>query len=411
MNGLLDVRTRELKPHTPKFLSTIRIPVTYDPNAACPRITQFFSEVLQPQDVPVIEELFGYCLIPDYSIQRAFLFVGDGANGKSTLLNLLKTFIGQDNVSNVPWHALELDRFAKSALEGKLVNMFADIPSQGLSFTGSFKMLTGGDSIGTEKKFRDYFSFINFARLVFSSNKPPKIYQEDSYAFWRRWVILSFPHQFTGENEDKRLLAKLTTGEELSGLLNIALDGLDRLLKNQGYSYAKSVEETTEIYLRVSDPVYAFVQDCCELDSEASIAKEALYDVFKGYCKLKSTPLIKANAFARQLQNQTHFKVRSGRETVDKKQVTIWQGLKFSEVSEDSEVISSITAYKQNSTVNKIYRENPANPANPTKNLSDNIPGYPTVPCPVCGSIDYWLTDDNRWLCERCHPNPNKEVS
>jgi len=70
-NGLLDVRTRELKTHAPEFLSTIRIPVAYDPNADCPRIKQFFAEVLEPQDVPVIHKLAGYALISDYSIQRA----------------------------------------------------------------------------------------------------------------------------------------------------------------------------------------------------------------------------------------------------------------------------------------------------------------------------------------------------
>lgn len=173
-NGLLDVRNSQLRPYTPQFFSTIRIPVKYDPNADCPRIKTFLAEILNSEDISVIEELFGYCLIPDYSIQRAFLLVGDGENGKSTLLNLMREFIGKDNCAGVPWHALELDRFAKSALESKLVNMFADIPSQSLNRTGGFKMLTGGDAIGTERKFKGYFTFINYARLIFSANKPPR---------------------------------------------------------------------------------------------------------------------------------------------------------------------------------------------------------------------------------------------
>lgn len=326
-NGLLDVRTKVLKPHTPKFLSTIRIPVTYDSQADCPRITQFFREVLWPEDIPVMEELFGYCLIPDYSIQKGFLFLGEGANGKSTLLSLLKAFIGRDNCSNVPWHALELDKFALSALDGKLVNLFADIPSRGLNLTSSFKMLTGGDDIGTDKKFRNRYSFVNFARLVFSANKPPRVYDEDSFAFWRRWAIIDFPNEFTGEKDDKEILAKLTTKKELSGLLNLALEGMRRLLDQGRYSYSKTVEGTTEIYLRAADPVYAFVQDRCKQDPDAYVSKEELYAAFTEYCQACHLPVKKPNSFARALQNQSHVKVSSIRPQVGEERITAWRGI------------------------------------------------------------------------------------
>jgi len=332
-NGLYDIQSGKLTPHTPEFLSTIRIPVEHNPEADCPQIKQFLREVLSPEDIPAVQEFFGYCLIPDYSIQKAFLFVGDGANGKSTLLNLQKEFIGKDNCSGVPWHALELDRFAKAALEGKLVNIFADIPSQSLRRTGSFKMLTGGDTIGAEKKFKSYFTFINYARLVFSANKPPGIFDEDSYAFWRRWIIINFPNEFTGEKADKQLLTKLTTQEELSGLLNFALDGLKRLLQQQEFSYTKSVEETTEIYLRAADPVYAFLKDMYESDPEGWISKDGLYESFKKYCQGNSIPVKKPNSFNRALQNQIHIRVKSTRTRIGDSRVRGWQGIKYSEDS------------------------------------------------------------------------------
>jgi len=333
-NGLYNILNGELTPHTPEFLSTIRIPVEYDPKAGCPRIKQFLGEILKSEDIPAIQEFFGYCLIPDYSIQKAILLLGDGANGKSTLLNLQKEFIGKDNCSGVPWHALEQDRFAKAALEGKLVNMFADVPSQSIKSTSTFKKLTGGDPIGAEKKFKSYFTFINYARLVFSANKPPEVLGEDSYAFWRRWVIINFPNEFTGERADKQLLTKLTAQEELSGLLNLALDGLKRLLQQQEFSYTKSVEDTTEIYLRAADPVYAFLKDMCESDPEGWISKEELYESFKQYCQDNNTPIKKPNSFARALQNQTHISVKSTRPKIGDSQVRGWQGIKYNEDSE-----------------------------------------------------------------------------
>ena len=329
-NGLLDTLTRELRPHTPDYLSTLRIPVTYDDNADCPAIRQFLTDVHRQEDIATIGEIAGNCLTTDNSMQKAVFMVGDGDNGKSTELSLLKALIGPDNCSNVAWHALELNRFAMSALEGKLTNIFADLPSKSLNLTSSFKMLTGGDTIGTEKKFRDYYSFVNHAKLIFSANKPPKVTDEDSYAFWRRWIIIDFPNQIAPDKKDPHIIDKLTTLEELSGFLNMALDGLDRLRANGQFSYSKSVEDTTEYYLRVSDPVYAFLQDCTEQSPVDYITKDDLYDAFVSYCTDGKLPVIKPNSFGRSLQNQITYKIKATRPDLDGKRVQVWQGIKFS---------------------------------------------------------------------------------
>ena len=329
-NGLLNTCTRKLRSHTPDYLSSIRIPVTYDENADCPAIRKFLSDVHHCKDIPVVEEIAGYCLTPDISIQKAVLIVGGGDQGKSTELSLFKAFIGADNCSNVPWHALELNRFAKSALEGKLVNIFADLPSQSLSMVSAFKMLTGGDTIGTEKKFGDYYSFVNYAKLIFSANKPPKVQGEDSYAFWRRWIILDFPNQIPEDKKDVNILYKLTTPAELSGFLNIALDGLSRLRAAGRFSYDKSVEATTEYYLKAADPVYAFLQDCVEVSPQDWVTKDDLYNAFEAYCVTKRLPVSKPNSFARSLKNQTEYRIRSIRPEVDGKRPPAWQGIKIS---------------------------------------------------------------------------------
>lgn len=398
-NGLLDIRTRKLSPHTPQFLSTFRIPVKYDPAADCPAVKKFLSEVHKPDDIPIVQEEFGYILIPDNTIQKAILKVGPGDNGKSTELNLERAFVGKDNCSNVSWHKLEMNRFALSALEGKLVNIFADLPSQSLNMTTAFKMLTGGDAIGGERKFKDPCSFTNFARLIFSTNKPPKVYDDDSYAFWRRWLIIEFSNQITEDKKDKNILEKLTTDTELSGLLNWALDGLARLLKQQGYSYAKTVEETTEYYLRAADPVYAFLTDRCEGNSSGCVPKDELYNAFLEYAEANSIPILKPNAFARALTNQAAIRVRSTRPIIEGKRVTSWEGLIL--VKDVKVSTCSKSRAHENTLLNK--GKNIDNPA-PTA-LADDIPEYPTAPC-QCGCGDYWLTDWNEWLCSRCHPKP-----
>ncbi|MCL0093010.1 phage/plasmid primase, P4 family [Dehalococcoidia bacterium] len=328
-NGLLDVRTRELKPHTPDHLSTVRIPVNYDPDAVCPIISKFLSEILHPQDVSIIEELLGYVLIPDYSIQRGFLLIGDGANGKTTLLNLIKNFVGKENCCSISWHALETNRFATSDLEGKLVNIYADLPSQSLRYVGQFKMLTGGDVIGGERKFKSRFHFVNFARLLFSANRPPRVENEDSFAFWRRWVILDFPNQFTDTigNRDKDILEKLTTEEEMSGLLNLALDGLGRLLDQGDFSFALSAEDVASKYMKAADPVYAFVEECCSLNGRGWIAKRDLYDAYISYCTKNGIPKLGMESFGRQLKNTPNARVTSKKKGGRGERVWAWEGI------------------------------------------------------------------------------------
>jgi len=153
-NGLLDTTTLVLKPHTPEYLSTIRIPVEYDPTADCPKIRKFLGEVLPSDDVPIIEELIGYCLESSYHIHRAFLFCGDGANGKSTLIELVRAFLGKANCSTTPLQAFDNNRFSTASLFGKLANLYADIPSTAIRHVGTFKMLTGGDTVQGEKSSR-----------------------------------------------------------------------------------------------------------------------------------------------------------------------------------------------------------------------------------------------------------------
>jgi len=234
-NGLLNMQTLKLYEHTPDYPSLIQIPVFYDPKFDAPAISKFLTEILKPEDIDPILELFGYCLLRQLPIQKAFLLVGEGANGKSTLIELLRAFLGKNNCSSVSLQELEEDKFKKAELFGKLANLSSDIPSKGLHHIGTFKMLTGGDRITAERKFGQPFQFTNFAKLVFSANRPPKIFNEDTLALWRRFIIIDFPNTFPDDTADKHLLDKLTTEAELSGLLNLALKRLQGLLTNGGF--------------------------------------------------------------------------------------------------------------------------------------------------------------------------------
>jgi putative DNA primase/helicase len=130
-NGLLDLRTGKLGPHRSDYLSLVQIPVEYDPKAACPNIAKFLTNVQDKEGIFKIVKLLGYILMKSAKYQKAFLFVGSGANGKGTLINLIEKFVGEDNTSSQPMQALS-KRFAAAELFGKMVNAYADFQKKQL---------------------------------------------------------------------------------------------------------------------------------------------------------------------------------------------------------------------------------------------------------------------------------------
>jgi putative DNA primase/helicase len=327
-NGILDLNTMELKPYSPDLMFFNKIPVKYDPEATCPKIDKFHSEITNgEEDKKILEEMIGFCLYRDYFIAKALMLVGGGANGKSTWLSLVKTFLGPENVSGRSLQDLEEHRFAKADLHTKLANIYADLPDKALHRTGTFKILTGRDIITAERKFQQPFNYVNYDKLLYSANKVPEVY-DDTTAFFRRWIIQVFPNEFIGANADPHILDKLTTEEELSGLLNKALIALQRLLEKGQFSYSKTTEEIREDYIRKSSPIAAFVMDCLEVDSDAFIEKKALYNEFAEYCRGRSLPTVVQDTFFKNLPQ--HAVVSDFRPRIEGKgRFTSFKGLRY----------------------------------------------------------------------------------
>lgn len=325
LNGVLDTKTLKIIGHSPDYIFFNKIPINYLSSADCPRIKKFISEIVTEEDTSILQEIAGFLLYKNYFIHKAIMFVGSGANGKSTFINLLKIFLGEENCVSVPLHHLEEDKFALASLYSKLANLFADLPSRALRNTSIFKMLVGEDLIPAEKKFKDKFFFVNYAKQLFSCNQVPKS-PDDSDAFFRRWVILNFPNQFLNSKADKNLLQRLTTPEELSGFLNFALDGLKRLIANQDFSNTSSVSEVRDNYIRLSDSVGAFILDCIEIAPEGYETKKELYTHYAEYCRCNKYPIVPENTFHRDLQKQ--IRVEDYRPLIEKIRVTCWKGIK-----------------------------------------------------------------------------------
>lgn len=284
-NGLYNVLENSLSPHTPNYLSTIQLPVNYLSEADCPLFKKYLAESMagDMDQVKLIQEILGYTLFPVNSAQKSFVFVGAAAAGKSVLLRVINDLLlGKENVSNVPWQSLN-ERFKTSELFGKLANTFADLPTKNIDDNGIFKALVGEDYITGERKNKNPFSFISFAKLIFSCNSIPKNYGDRSEGFYRRLIIIRFNNTVSPEKRDPHLLDKFRA--EADGIFLFALEGLKRLIKNDfRFSEAQKNIDELQRYREDSDSVLSFVNEYCELDSTYSVGSTELYNVYKQYC-------------------------------------------------------------------------------------------------------------------------------
>ncbi len=282
-NGVLDVGTGELLLHEPGRRFTYKLPATYDPGAACPTFDRFLAYVLPDERARELAlEAMGYALTPTNPHQVAFVLVGEGENGKSTLLGVLRTMLGDPNVAAETLQRLTDGRFSAAELWGKLANLAADIPDAPVRHTGAFKMLTGGDLISTERKHRDPFRFVWGGKAFFSCNKLPEV-EDDTHAFWRRWIVLLFSVRIAEQEKDPQLLEKLKV--ELPGILNRALDALRRLQARGRFDVPETVASVREEWARRSNSFRWFLAERCRLAPGKWTTKQDLMVAYSEFCQ------------------------------------------------------------------------------------------------------------------------------
>lgn len=330
-NGVLNINTKELMPHSPDYNFTHMVPVNYKKDATCNKILQFVNEILYDEDIPVIQEWMGYCLYRSYFIKKGMILIGGGDTGKTTMLNLLIKFMGEENVSGVSLQAIANDKFSTSNLYNKHLNAYDDLSATDLQDTGKFKMVTGGGWINGERKFGDSFQFKNFAKLIFSTNKIPKTKNDDDdTAYYKRWIVLVFDNVFDNANKEtnKTIIDDITDDDELSGMLNWAIDGLKRVLKNQQFSYNKDLSEIKNLMDRNSSDISKFVQDCfTKGDYKDWLSKDEMFEHYAEYCELNDFTINSKEMLGRKLPNLCNwlFEGRAG-------QSTGWRGVKIKDI-------------------------------------------------------------------------------
>lgn len=325
-NCVLNMDTMEALDHDPYLMMRIKIGASYDPDARAPAYEKFIAEVLPDEgERQTMHELFGAVLLRDrVNIEKVAMLVGEGANGKTTLLEAAEGVFGRENVSHETMHRLVNNRFSPSVLESKLANIYADITDTEISNIGVIKPLVSGEGVSAEKKGKDPFVLYNVAKMFFSCNRLPKIL-EDSDGLYRRFRIIQFLEDFKGRR-DLGLKKRLAEGPERSGMLNIFVEAARRIVANDGLTHDIPTDQIRSEWHERADSVEKFAAEHLSADASHSEPKSVVYAAYARFCN-------RLNLVPKSQSGFTQWMGRLGHEwkkaRIDGKSVNAWVGIRL----------------------------------------------------------------------------------
>lgn len=278
-NGIYNIMTDEFIGFSPEYILTNKIDYDYIPDAYS-EITDKTLNKLACNDEfirDLLEEAIGYTFYRRNELRKAFILIGDKANGKSTYLDMIKTLLGDANTCAIDLGELG-DRFKTAELFHKLANIGDDIGDDFISNPAVFKKLVSGDRINAERKGQDPFDFNSYAKLLFSANNIPRI-KDKSGAVMSRLIIVPFYATFNKNDPDfdPYIKYRLRSDESMQYLIQVGLSGLKRVLKNQGFTISEKVQKELDEYEINNNPILLFLKD------SPKIINEPTNQVYKKY--------------------------------------------------------------------------------------------------------------------------------
>ena len=322
-NCVIDLTEQTSHDHSPEYHFLSRLGCEFDPDATAPRFTAFLNEVV-PSDTErqKLQEFAGYTLMHwALPYHKALFLVGPTASGKSTFLDTINAMLGEGTVASLTPQQLTGERFAGAELHGKWANIRNDIPAATVKNTGEFKEIIAGDPMKAERKRKDPFRFEPTAKHLYAANELPAT-ETDDEAFYRRILLVPFPETIPIAERDKHLDDKLQS--ELPGVLNWAIEGLQRLMHNGGFTGDRSPGRTQDTWQKWSDSVSRFKDAAIDEDGDEEIAKSKLYAAYLEYCRQEGIPSDTQHSMTRGLKQEG---LADGRTYVDGEQVRVFHNV------------------------------------------------------------------------------------
>jgi len=289
-NGVLELPSLILRPGRPDDYMTMSLACKWHPDAPAGLIDAFLDLLLQPDEVVPFLEFVGYAMVPGAASQEKFvILLGAGENGKSRLLGILHALF-DGFAASIPFQDLAKNRFEKSNLFGRLVNLVGDMSPAVVGDTSVLKTLTGGDTIHADIKFKTPIEFVNRAKSIVATNELFRV-NDASWGFYRRAMIVRFVRDFRAGGKDGALRdpnvveTLLADPHTLPRLAFLAIQAYLQLRQEGRFAESDAMVLARSQFQLANDPVAAFVAEVLVEQPSADISKDTLYRAFVLWAK------------------------------------------------------------------------------------------------------------------------------
>jgi len=326
-NGLLDIRTLELKPHTPDYVSFYQHPVDYTPDAKAPVWEKCLSDWMEGDEkeekIKILKTYTGYILSNTMKFHKALFLIGDGSNGKSTYADTIAMLMGKQATSHISLSDLHKD-FGLAELFGKKLNVVEEVAGNKIFDSDIMKKVFSGEPVQANIKYQPMFEFKPQCKFIFALNEMPKI-NDTTMGTQRRLLTVTFGNDF-GLKNDKNVDVNLR-GEggklhnELPGILNWAIEGFKELEKDEKFISTREHEETMKEFREENSSVDVFISDWFDFDEHSEIDADDVYILYVSYvrqnggmAKKKQTVIKELKAMSKRTGWFHHVPRNNGRE-------------------------------------------------------------------------------------------------
>lgn len=279
-NGVIDVRTRQIRPHRPEDWLDSVLPVAFDPAAKCPVWETTLLDWFDDTDdrVTALQQFLGYICLAHARFKKALVLYGPGDTGKSLFALLAKAMVGEAFTCSLSVADMD-EPMKRHVIVAKRLNIMTELPADALIADGGFKVLIStGEPVMINPKHERPYMYTPAAKHVIACNSLPSV-TDRTEATFNRLLIVPYDRILPPEQQDRDRLAKLQA--ELPGILNWALDGARELLEAKGVFAEPGRAAAIKSEMREeSNPVAQFVQERMKAEAKAATP---LSDVTKAY--------------------------------------------------------------------------------------------------------------------------------
>jgi putative DNA primase/helicase len=320
-NGTFEVNSKGIKfrEHRKNDFIKHQLPYKYDKNEKAPIFKKYLDRVLPDKESQLIlQEFHGYIFTRHLKLHKALILYGTGANGKSVMYEITTALLGKENVSTKSFGDLidgDSGNANRASLQDKLLNFGSEIGAKKNMTLDIFKKLVSGEVITARQKYEKSIEIDGYCKFIFNANTLPDV-KENTDAYYRRLLILPYNQRILEEEQDPELEQKIISNE-LPGIFNWTLEGLERLLKaktGKRFSDCKASDDVIEEYKILSNSIALFLEAkglTPDHQKENKITNQQIYITYEEWRKASGEEKISGSELSKRLQSMDFISWKS----------------------------------------------------------------------------------------------------